>query len=81
MKQGNFTENEVEIAKKGMLDAIQTIDDEQDTEIMYFFGQEFCENKLNIEQYKNRIAQVTKDDVLKIAQNIEIDTIYFLKNQ
>ena len=80
MKQGEFTENDVEIAKKVMIDAIQTIDDEQDTEIMYFFGQEFCENKLDIEQYIKRIEKVTKEAVLEIAQKVEIDTIYFLKN-
>ncbi len=80
MKQGDFTEGDIEVAKKGMIDAIQTIDDEQDTEIMYFFGQEFCQNKLDIEQYSNRIEKVTKEDVLQIAQKVEIDTIYFLKN-
>ena len=80
MKQGKFTENDIEVAKKGIIDAIQTIDDEQDSEIMYFFGQEFCNNKLNIEQYLERIKKVTKEAVLKIAQKVEIDTIYFLKN-
>ncbi len=80
MKQGEFTDNDIEVAKKGMIDAVQTIDDEQDTEIMYFFGQEFCDNKLDIEQYINRIQKVTKEAVLEIAKKVQIDTIYFLKN-
>ena len=80
MKQGKFTENDIEVAKKCMIDAIKTIDDEQDTEIMYFFGQEFCSIKLDVEQYLERISKVTKEAVLNIAQKVEIDTIYFLRN-
>ncbi len=80
MKQGDFTDDDIEVAKKGMIDAIQTIDDEQDTEIMYFFGQEFSDNKLDIEQYISRIQKVTKQDVLEIAKKVQIDTIYFLRN-
>ena len=80
MKQGDFTDDDIEVAQKGMIDAIQTIDDEQDTEIMYFFGQEFSDNKLDIEQYISRIQRVTKQDVLEIAKKVQIDTIYFLKN-
>ena len=40
MKKGDFTDEEVENAKKGIIASIKTIDDEQDTEITYFFGQE-----------------------------------------
>lgn len=80
MKSGDFTENDVEIAKKGLIEAIKTIDDEQDTEIIYFYGQEFSTNPLDIQQYIDRISKITKEAVLKIAQNVSIDTIYFLKN-
>ena len=80
MKSGDFTDNDVEIAKKGLIDAIKTIDDEQDTEIIYFFGQEFNSHPFDIQQYIDRISKVTKEAVLKVAQDVTIDTIYFLKN-
>ena len=80
MKEGDFSENDIEIAKKGLIDAIKTIDDEQDTEIIYFFGQEFSNNPFDIQQYIDRISSVTKEAVLQVAQNVTIDTIYFLKN-
>ena len=60
---------------------IKIIDDEQDTEIMYFYGQEFYKTKLDINQYIEKIQSVTKQDVLNIAQNIKIDTIYFLNDK
>ena len=40
MKNGDFTEEEVENAKKAIISSIKTIDDEQDTSITYYFGQE-----------------------------------------
>ena len=80
MKKGDFTEEEVENAKKGIIASIKTIDDEQDTEITYFFSQELSKSKCNIEQYMQRISEVTKDKVVDVANKVSIDTVYFLKD-
>ena len=80
MKDDEFTDQDVEIAKKSLIDSIQTIDDEQDTEILYFFGQEFSEEPFDIQQYIERIKRITKMEVLNVAKKINIDTIYFLTN-
>lgn len=80
MKKGEFTEEEVEYAKQGIIATIKTIDDEQDTEITYFFGQELSNIKCDIEQYINKISEVTKKDVIEIANKVSINTVYFLKN-
>lgn len=80
MKRGNFTNEEVENAKQGIIAAIKSIDDEQDTEITYFFGQELSNNKLDIDAYMERVNKVNKQNVIDIANKISINTIYFLKN-
>lgn len=80
MKNGDFTDEEVENAKKGIIASIKTIDDEQDTEITYFFSQELSKNKCNIEQYMDRIAEVTKEKVVAVANRVSINTVYFLKD-
>lgn len=80
MKKGDFTDEEVENAKKGIIASIKTIDDEQDTEITYFFSQELSQIKCDIEQYINRIAVVNKENVIEIANKVSINTIYFLKD-
>ena len=80
MKKGDFTEEEVENAKQGIIAAIKSIDDEQDTEIMYFFGQELSKNKLDIDKYMNRISKVNKQNIVDIANKVSINTVYFLKN-
>jgi len=80
MKKGDFTDEEVENAKKGIIASIKTIDDEQDTEITYFFSQELSKTKCNIEQYMDRISEVTKDKVVDVANKVSINTVYFLKD-
>ena len=67
-------------AKKGIISSIKSIDDEQDTEITYFFGQELTNNRITLEEYIEKIENVTKEKIIEIAKSITINTIYFLKN-
>jgi predicted Zn-dependent peptidase len=80
MKNVIFTEDDIENAKKGIISTIKSIDDEQDTEITYFLGQELTNNKISLEDYIAKIQKVTKDDIIKIAQLVKVNTVYFLKN-
>ena len=81
MKSGNFTEDDISNAKKGIISSIKSIDDEQDTEITYFFGQELTNNKISLDEYISKIEKITKEDIIKIANSITINTIYFLKDK
>lgn len=80
MKKGNFTDQEVENAKLGIIDAIRTIDDEQDSEITYFFGQELSGERVSLEEYQEKVKQVSREGIIKIAEMVKMDTIYFLKD-
>lgn len=80
MKNGDFTDEEIENAKNGIIASIKTIDDEQDTEITYYFGQELSGTKTSLEEYIENIQKVNKADILEVAKQISINTIYFLKN-
>ena len=79
MKAGIFSDEDIQNAKKGIISGIKGIDDEQDTEITYFFGQELTDNKTTLEQYIKNIENVTKENIIKIANSVTINTIYFLE--
>ena len=81
MQSGNFTEDDIANAKKGIISSIKSIDDEQDTEITYFFGQELTNNKISLDEYISKIEKITKEDIIKIANSITINTIYFLRDK
>lgn len=80
MKNGDFTDEDIENAKKGIISTIDLIDDEQDTGITYYFGQELSNNKISPEEYKEIVQKVQKDDIIKIANSVSINTIYFLRD-
>lgn len=80
MKQGDFTEEDIANAKKGILATVKTIDDEQDTQISYYFGQELTNIRVSTEEYIKKIERVKKEDVVNIAKKVNINTIYFLKD-
>ena len=80
MEKGNFTEEDLVNAKKGIIASIKTIDDEQDTQISFYFGQELSNLPITVEEYIKDVEKVTRGDVLNIAKKVSINTIYFLRN-
>ena len=80
MKNGKFTKEEVENAKKGIISAIKTINDEQDSIIIYYFGQELTNTNVSIKQYMDEILSVNYEDVKNIAKKVYVNTIYFLRD-
>ena len=63
MKNGNFTEEEIENEK-----------------IIYFLGQELTNSNESIEEYKENVRKVTKEQIQNIASKVKVNTIYFLRN-
>ena len=80
MKQEKFTQEEIENSKKGVIAAIKTIEDEQDTGITYYFGQELSGTNVSEEEYIKKIENITKEDIINIANKVQINTIYFLRD-
>ena len=81
MKNGDFTEEEIENVKKGIISSIVSMDDEQDTLIIYFLGQELSNSEVTIDDYIKKIQNVTKDQIQNIAKKVKLNTIYFLKGK
>ena len=80
IKSGNFTEEDLNNSKKLIVESIRGISSEQDTEITYYYGQELSNKLVSLEEYVKKIEKVTKKDVEEIANEIKIDTIYFLRD-
>ncbi|MBR0427567.1 MAG: insulinase family protein [Clostridia bacterium] len=80
MKQGDFSEEDIENAKKTIVSNIAGISDEQDTEIIYFLGQELSEREVSLEKYVQFVQDVNKNEIEDFAKKIKINTIYFLRN-
>lgn len=80
IKNGKFSEEEVENAKKLIISTVGSIPDSQDAEITYYLGQELSDKNISIDEYVENIKKVTKQDVINVAKEIAVNTIYFLRN-
>ena len=80
LKSGNISMEDMENAKKLITSAVKGIVAEQDTEITYYYGQELSDEFTTVDGYIGKINNVTKEQVVDIANSISISTIYFLKN-
>ena len=63
-----------------MISGVLSAQDEQDSEITYYIGQELSGTLTTFEEYIEKINKVTLEDVKNVANKIKINTIYFLRN-
>ena len=80
MKNGNFTEEDMENAKKLIVSSIKGISSEQDTEITYYYGQELSDSFSTLDEYIEKINNVNKQNVEELAKEIWVNTVYFLRD-
>lgn len=80
MQKGDFSEEYILDAKELLIASLNKIEDEQASEISYYMTQELSENKNNIEETIEKITNVNKQNIIEVANNTAINTIYFLSN-
>ncbi len=80
MEDGKFTEEDIDNAKLLISSTVGSIPETQDAEITYYYSQELSDEFVSIEDYIKRINEVTKEQIVDIAKNVQINTIYFLKD-
>ena len=78
IKNGMFSDKDIENAKVYIISGIKNITVEQDTEIVFYMGQELSGNSFSIEDYIKNINAVTKEQIMQFAKNLQMNTIYFL---
>lgn len=80
MKNGDFEDEDLENAKRFIYAGIDTIKEEQSTAIIFYYGEEMSLSKITVEEYYEKVKDITKEDIIEIAKRVNINTIYFLKN-
>ncbi len=81
MLTGDFTEEDLESAKQLIYASVKSIPDTQDGELMYYFSQELSNKFVSLDKYIDNIKKVTKEEIIKIAPKMKINTIYFLTGE
>ena len=80
MKNEKFEEKDIENAKNLIIESVKSIPSEQDTEITYYYGQELSDKFKTIDEYIKNIQIQTKEQIVELANQVNINTIYFLRD-
>lgn len=80
MEEGNFTEEDIQNAKELLISSINKIEDEQASQISYTLSKELSGEQESISNIITKINKVEKKDIIAVAKNSKINTIYFLTN-
>ena len=74
MKQGNFTEEELQSAKLSVCNSYRTIGDYLGSTESWYISQIFMPDTQTAEE----ISKVTREEIIAAAQKVTLDTIYRL---
>jgi predicted Zn-dependent peptidase len=78
-REGEISEEELNTAKKTIITDIRSMTDSAKTLDAYWLRQALSGLDYGPDIYAALIEEVTKEDVLKVANSVKLDTVYFLK--
>lgn len=79
MKSGNISDDEFDKAKQLIVASLNMIKESQEDTITFYFDQSLFEENLPLDEYIRNIEEVSKQQVIDIAQKVSINTIYYLE--
>lgn len=80
MKKGKFTDDDIIKAKITYINSLKELEDSESSLLSLYAGIEYLKSD-NLEDRFNKINRVTKEDVIKLASKIHLDTIYMLEGE
>ena len=80
MKKGKFSDEDIIKAKITYINSLKELEDSPDSLISLYAGMEYL-NSDTLENRFTKINKVTKEDVIKLASKIHLDTIYLLEGE
>lgn len=79
IKKGNFTEEDLEASKKSLEDAFKSVSDSPEALDSWFTTQLEHSEYLYPEDYINMFKSVTREDVIRAANDVTLDTVFMLE--
>lgn len=81
IENGQFSDIDIENAKKYLISGIKAVPEEQDSEVVYYIGQEIAKTNTDLQTYEKNIESVTKEEIINFAKQVQINTICFLRGE
>ncbi len=81
LKEGRFSQEDIDIAKKSIVNSIKSLTDTPNMLMDFLYSQILGNSFDTIENIISKIEAVTKDSIIEAGKKFELDTIYFLNKE
>lgn len=81
VKNGDFTDEELSIAKSFIINSYNSYLDSPYMLKDYYYSMQFSKNVCPLEEAVARVEEVSREDVIEAVKNVSADTVYFLKGR
>lgn len=78
MQKGDFTEEELENARKAIVNVWKGINDKAQSLSEWYFNQTYSKEIYSPEEMIEKLMKVTREDVVAAAKSLKLDTVYVL---
>lgn len=78
MRDGDFTDEDIDIAKKEICNSYRSRVDSVEAMENFHTGQILLGRDITIGQAIENIEKVTKEEIVRVANQVKLDTVYFL---
>lgn len=79
IKKGNISDMEMSAAVLGTVNSINSTSDNPFILDDYYLSRIISDKIITLDELAESIKKVTKEDVMRVAEKIQLDTVYFLK--
>ncbi len=81
IKNGKFSEDDISASVKALSDGFKSVSDSPESLDTWFMSQNISEKYLYPEDYINMFRAVTKEDIIKAANDVTLDTVFMLSGE
>lgn len=78
MTKGSFNEEHIDMVKENYISLLKEIEDNESAIIETYLAKDLL-NLGDIEERKREVMKVTKEDIIRVANKIKIDTVFLLE--
>ena len=80
-QQGNITEEELTAAKQALLSSLRTVHDTPGAIESFYATAALSGLPLTVEAYMKAVKTVTTEQIARVAQTLQLHTVYFLRGE
>ena len=81
MRQGDISDYEMDVSVKSIINSLRSLGDSSGYLADYYLGQAVSGTSISLEEQCEKIAAVTKDEVVRVAQQIKPELVYVMKGE